>query len=245
MKLTNLESIKKFCNSHLLEIATGGFESEEHYAKIRFIYQDGKFSYTSLGRFFFFDDCMYVITKDKRYESEHNSDILDFDEELEILKFTEDFIVRVIFAGIFTGFYDDRGERIFTGDVVNAKVSLNPTMPSSGGRNRASNIDSNKIESGCEAGVNEISEIYSIILDNHHVPLSWATKLEIVGSLFFDLKKGQTEVDIRSLCNQFAQSREDRNGLRSLIKKSPYFPPVTWQEKAIELLCGNKNEENE
>lgn len=242
-KLTNLESIKEFCNSHLFDIATEGLDPESHSVKVRFIDSDGKFGHTALGRFFFVDDCMYIIAREKKYESDHNPDILDSSEELEILKLTGCFIVRVIFAGVFTGFYDDKGERIFTGDVVSAKVLLNPTIPSNGGRNRAKNFDNEEKGSHLEAGVNEIFDVFSIILDNHSVPLTWATELEIIGSLFFELVKGETEVDIRRQCNSFAQSRTDKNELKSLIKKSPYFPPVTWEEKVKELLCGNNNEE--
>jgi hypothetical protein len=244
-KLMNLESIREFCNSHLFEIASEGLEAESYSVKVRFIDPDGKFGYTALGRFFFVDDCMYLIDRERKYQSYHNPDILDFNEELEILKFTGYVIVRVIFAGVFTGYYDDKGKRIYTGDVVSARVLLNPTIPSNGGRNRARNFDNETKGIFCEAGVNEIFENFSIILDNHSVPLSWATELEIVGSLFFELEKGETEVDIQSLCNRFAQSRTDRNELKRLIKKSPYFPPVTWQEKALEILCGNNNEEDE
>lgn len=242
-KLMNLESIKEFCNSHLFDIASEGLRLESHYVKVRFIDPYGKFGYTGLGRFFFFDDCMYIMAREQKYESDHNPDILDCCEELDILKFTGYFIVRVIFAGVFTGFYDDKGERIFTGDVVRAKVLINPTIPSNGGRNRARSFDNEESGSYVQAGVDEICEVFSFILDNHSVPLSWATELEIVGSLFFDLVKGETEVNIRGLCNDFAQSRTDINELMSLIKKSPYFPPVTWEEKAIELLCGTNNEE--
>ena len=127
-KLTNLESIKEFCNSHLFDITTEGLDPESHSVKVRFIDSDGKFGHTALGRFFFVDDCMYIIAREKKYESDHNPDILDSSEELEILKFTGYFIVRAIFAGIFTGFYDDKGERIFTGDVVSAKVLITPTI---------------------------------------------------------------------------------------------------------------------
>lgn len=244
-KLKNLESIKEFCNSHLFDIATGGLKAENHSVKVRFIDSYRKFGYTGYGRFFFVDDCMYIISRDKKYESDHNPDILEFNEELDILKFSGYFIVRVVFAGIFTGFYDDKGERIYTGDVVSAKVLLNPTIPSNGGANRARNLENEGKGNFCEAGVNEIFENFSIILDNHSVPLSWATELEIVGSLFYDLKKGQTEVDIRNLCNSFVQSRTGRSELIRLIKKSPYCPLETWQEKAIELLCEDNNENDD
>lgn len=242
-KLKNLGLIKKFCNSHLIEIATGGLISENHQVKVRFIDSYGKFGITGLGRFFFVDDCMYIISNDKKYEEGHNPDILEFYDELDILMFSGEFIVRVIFAGVFTGFFDDKRKRIFTGDVVNAKVMINPTMPSNGGTNRARNLDNKVRESVCEAGVNELFDVFSIIMDNHSVPLSWATELKIAGSLFFDLEKGETEVDIMNLCNSYAQSRIDRDELKRLIEKSPYFPPVTWQESVIELLCEDNDEE--
>lgn len=244
-KLTNLESIKEFCNSNLVHIATRGFALVSHFVKVRFIDPEGNFGFTGLGRFFFIDDCMYIITDDKKYEIDHKPDIIELSKELSILSFTGEFIVNVIFAGVFTGFKDDKGERIFTGDVVSAKVLPNPKIPSNGGANRARNFDNEEKGSYYEAGVNVFYDVFSMILDNHSAPLSWATELKIVGSLFYDLQKGDTEVDIRSLCNNFAQSRTNRNELTKLIKKSPYFPPVTWKEKATEILCRSIDEENE
>src|SRR5690606_23858282 len=120
----------------------------------------------------------------KQFEPDHNPDILDFDEDLELLNYTGEYIVRVLFAGIFTGFYDDNEDRIFTGDVVKARVLLNPTLPSDGGRNRARNHNNEEKGSYYEAGVSEILGNYSMIFDNHSVPLSWATELEITGTLF-------------------------------------------------------------
>lgn len=237
-KLTNLESIKEFCNSHLFDISTGKLITENHSVKVRFIDPNKRnFGYTGLGRFFFVDDCMYIITSDKNYEADHNPDILGFYEELEFLRNPDVFIIRVIFAGVYTGFRDDKGTRIFTGDVVNAKVMLNPSMPSKGGTYRARNSNNELKESRCEAGVNEMSGIYAIVLDNHSVPLSWATKLNVIGSLFYNLTMGTTEISIQGLCNGFAQSQSDEEALKKLLKKSPYFPPTTWQEKARNLLC--------
>ena len=244
-KLTNLNSIKEFCETRIIEIALGDLKMNNHNCKVRFIDPNGNFGVTGLGCFFFLEDCMYILTNDKNYEPFHNPDIYDFRDDFDILRISTQYIVRVIFAGVFTGFIDDKGDRIFTGDVVSTKVLLNPKIPSSGGKNRARNLDEERNGSFCEAGVNEIFGVFSIILDNHSVPLSWATELEIIGSLFFELEKGETEVDIQSLCSSYAQSRTDRKELKKLIKKSPYFPPVTWQEKAIELLCGDNNEEDE
>lgn len=241
-RLKNLKSIKKFCNSHLLDIATGALSSAHRSVKVRFIDSDNSFGYTGLGRFFFVDDCMYIMSRDQKHKSDHNPIILDFSEELEPLKHSGYFIVRVLFAGLYTGFLDDNGERIFTGDVVKARVFLNPETPSKGGTDRVINRDPKYRGSICESGVDYMFNRFVIKMDNCSVPLSWAMKLKIVGSLFFNLKNGETEVDIKNLCNGYAQARTDRKELRRLIKKSPYYPPVTWQEQAIELLCKSKEE---
>ena len=157
-------------------------------------------------------------------------------------EYSGDYIVRVIFAGIYTGFLEDNGNRIFTGDVVDAKILDNPIIPSVGGIDRAKdNVEFKSTDCTYQAGVSNMFGNYSLIFDNHSVPISWATELHIIGSLFYDLSKNDTELDINSLCNGFAQSHQDRNELQKIIKKSPNFTPTTWQEKAIELLCGNKN----
>lgn len=241
-KLKNLESIKDYCNSHLFDIANGGLKTKKHSIKVRYIDFYGMFGYTGLGRFFFVDDSMYIITKDKKYESDHNPDILEIYKDLDILNYTGEFIVRVLYAGIFTGFYDDNEDRIFTGDVVKARVLLNPTIPSDGGKKRARNLNNEEKGNYYEAGVSEILGDYSIMFDNHSVPLSWATELEIIGTLFYDSRRDESEIDIGGLCSNFAQSRTDRNELKKLINKSPYFPPVTWQDQALELLCGPDDE---
>lgn len=241
-KLTNLNSIKEFCETRIAEIALGELKMENHNCKVRYIDQNGKFGVTGLGCFFFFENCMYILTNDQKYEIFHNPEIYDFRDDFKILRVSTDYIVRVIFAGVFTGFIDDKGERIFTGDVVKAKILKNPTIPSTGGTKRARNLDNESIPSTHETCVNDIFGNYSLIFDNISLPLSWATELKVVGSLFYELKMQEKEVDIQYLCNSFAQSRIDRKELNKLIKKSPYFPPVTWQEKAAELLCGDNNE---
>ena len=230
-KLTNLESIKEFCNSHLFEIVTGSLRMKSHSTKVRFIDPEGNFGVTGLGWFFFYEDCMYILTNNKKFEIYHNPDISDFREDFDILKITDEYIVRVVFAGVFTGLYDDEGNRVFTGDVVKANILLNPSIQSTGGTTRAKNLDSVNEGSLIEAGVNEMFGIYSIILDNHSVPLSWVLKIEVIGSLFYNLEQGETEVDLQSLCNCFAQSRTDKQELMTLIKKSPYYTPVTRQKK--------------
>lgn len=214
--IRDLEPLKSYCNAHLVEISIE--TNDDPTLKVRYIDPDANFGVTGLGTFFFVDDCMYLITGDEKYKEHHNPDILEWSEELDYLNYRQVFIVRVIFAGIFTGFLDDNNDRIFTGDVVTAHPNL-------------------------EAGVSDTPGGYAMIFDNHCVPLSKATELHIIGSLFYDLTKGVTEIDIRSACNDFAQSPKDRTELHKLLKRSPYYPPTTWQEKAKELLCGHPRDE--
>ncbi len=204
-KLTNLNSIKEFCETRIAEIALGELKMENHNCKVRYIDQNGKFGVTGLGCFFFFENCMYILTNDQKYEAFHNPEIYDFRDDFEILRVSTDYIVRVIFAGVFTGFIDDKGERIFTGDVVKAKILRNPTISSTGGTKRARNLDNESIPSTHETCVNDIFGNYSLIFDNISLPLSWATELKVVGSLFYELKKQEKEVDIQYLCNSCNQ----------------------------------------
>lgn len=240
--LISLDSLKEFCKTNISDIIGGNLLTIISSISVRFIDSFGKFGVTGLGRFFFVDDCMYLMTKEEKYKENHNPDICAFfGEEVEMYSlFNDCYIVRVIYAGIFTGFVDDKGIRIFTGDVVKATIFTNPHLPSKGGSQRARNSIYKTNGSKCEAGVNDFFDEFSLIFDNHRVPLSWANKLKVIGSLFFRLENGTTEVNIQSLCNEFAQSRpDDKENLLKLIEKSPYFPPTTWQEIALENLGVN------
>ena len=90
-------------------------ENLEHiYAnrKFRFINPEGKFDYTTFGNFYFTSpDRMMLITKDRAYTKYHKNDQMSG---------TLWSTVPVIFAGISTGYKDDTGREIFTGDIVSA-----------------------------------------------------------------------------------------------------------------------------
>ncbi|MFA7082680.1 MAG: hypothetical protein WC135_08725 [Bacteroidales bacterium] len=218
LQIKDLETLKEKCFEDLFDIASNCNLREKYgLVKVRFIDLNDEFGYTSFGRFFFVDDCMYLITKDPKYEEDHNPDILDFDDRLDILNYLDFYIVRVLFAGIYTGFNDNRGERIFTGDIISACLDINRDEP----------IDKYDIENRYRmvAGVASIFSVFSLILDNHSAALYKNTYMERIGTVFFDLDKSYTEYHILGLCNVFAQHRGDRDKLINKSKNTPSFLP--------------------
>ncbi|MDX9697500.1 MAG: hypothetical protein RBT49_17040 [Bacteroidales bacterium] len=220
----DFKSIKEYTDNHLQEIAFGTLRINNIGLKVRYIdLETMQFGYTGLGYFFFFDETMYIITKDEKYRKAHNQDIIGISDELDWLRYTNDYIVRVIFAGVFTGFYDDIGERIFTGDFVQARILIKPSNPSTGWDRRASDITTNHPGQVYRAGVYVVMDQFVLFLDNHSLPLSWATKLKVLGSFFYNLEPDTTSVDIRQLCSQYAQSHTNINEMIQLVKRSPSF----------------------
>ena len=220
----DFKSLKEFTDNNLEVIASGNLRINNYRIRVRYIdLQKNQFGYTGLGFFFFFDDAMYIISKDPIHKESHNPDIIGISDQLEQLRYSGEYIVRVIFAGVFTGFYDDKGERIFTGDFVQARVLTDPSNPSTGGDRRAFDVEKNHPGPVYRAGVYVVMDQFVIMLDNHCLPLSWATKLKVLGSFFYNLGNQTISVDIRKLCSQYAQSRTDINEMIQLVKSSPSF----------------------
>lgn len=224
IRYKDFKSIKELTDNHLEEIASGSLRINNIGLKVRYIdLVTMQFGYTGLGYFFFFDETMYIITKDEKYKEAHNPDIVGISDQLEILRYTGEYIVRVIFAGVFTGFYDDYGERIFTGDFIQARMLINPSNPSAGWDRRAFDVTTNHSGQVFRAGVYVVMDQFVLLLDNHSLPLSWATKLKVLGSFFYKLPEFTISVDIRKCCSQYAQSRTNINEMIQLAKKSPSF----------------------
>lgn len=231
LKINDLKSLKHFCEKNMRAIFAGEVERvNERPMKIRFLDQDGEFGIIDLGRCFFFCDCMYIMTTNLKYEDSHNEEVLDYILKEENLfsrsaKSKLGFAVLVMFAGFLTNFRDDSGESLFTGDVVEASVLVDPPYPSRGDVERA-RLDPKKAVRPTSvkyyAGIRKTHDRFSLVFDNHDVPLSWATALKNIGTVFYNLERGITEIDIEAECNLIAQShRQDE--IIDAIKKAPIF----------------------
>ena len=81
--------------------------------KVRFINPEGKFDYAYFGDFYFKSmERMMLVTKNRAYTRYHQCDQMG-----NSLWST----VPVIFAGVQTGYRDDTGREIYTGDIASVK----------------------------------------------------------------------------------------------------------------------------
>ena len=213
-KINNLQQLKEFCHKYMLEILGGSidFLNNNPKIKIRFLDYGGKFGHTNLGRFVFIDDDMYLVTNDVQYEEKHNEDIADYlcDNYLP----PQGYVVRAMFAGFYTGFRDDRGRHLYTGDIVEASIMRNPPFPA------VSLFDRAKDENGIvppphppkyryRAGIWKTNGRCALVFDNHDVPITWVTSIQKIGHVFHGLSRGQWEFDIERACVKLGQQRSD------------------------------------
>lgn len=81
--------------------------------KVRFINPEGKFDYAYFGDFYFKSmERMMLVTKNRAYTRYHQCD------QMENSLWST---VPVIFAGVQTGYRDDTGREIYTGDIASVK----------------------------------------------------------------------------------------------------------------------------
>ena len=252
-KVVSLEELKQMCNEFLEVCISGSDEEIEHFGEdveVRFINEDGSFGYTYVCDLFFYHDRMYYWTQ-RRTTKEHLT-LSDFElyGSLEILKiFGEIKIFPVVYAGTYTGYKDDKGRKIYTGDVVKATMLTDADAPSIGGRTRATKMHGND-KGGYTAivGVDSYSprnDDYYYILDNLPIPMRFTKKAIVIGNVFYDIDRDNMFVDIRERCCMLAfPYRIIIRNLHIKMAHAPNFKSRTWQEKALHILTGEPNYES-
>jgi len=202
------EELINFCEENISTIVEKQLENLP-LITIRYIDPiEEKFGYAKTGNFLFFENKLYLLVNKYSDESSYFKPLADRDVLLKIREKTDTitnrdfFAVRVLFAGVFTGFLDELGKPIFTGDIVDFREGF-------GG-----------------IAVFPINDKYSLLADNHAFALYFAEKenrkLYVNGSLFYKLAPTAESLDIRDLWNgMFGVSDYDTE----FIKRTPNFRP--------------------
>ena len=242
-RVLNLDELKRLCDEFLEKCITdGNVETFGEDVEVRFINEDGSFGYTYVCDLFFYHDRMYYWTQ-RRITKEHLT-LSDFElyGSLEILEIFGDIkIFPVVFAGTYTGYKDDKGKKIYTGDVVKATMLTDADAPSIGGRTRATKMRGND-KGGYTAivGVDSYSpenDDYYYILDNCPIPMRFTKKAIVIGNVFYDIERDNMLVNIRERCCMLAfPYRINVRNLHIKMAHAPYFISKTWQEKALKIL---------
>jgi hypothetical protein len=245
-RVLSLEELKKMCNE-FLELCSLGAEDEiEHYGEdveVRFINEDGSFGYTSIYDLFFYHDQMYYWTQRKTLKEHLTLDDFDLYGSLGNLHMFEPInIFPVMFAGFYTGYRDDKGKKIYTGDVVKATAIMNTNIISNGEKSRARHPNKNYKGYTFIAGVNNFGEgndDYYYVLDNCPIQMRYTNKVVIIGNVFYDLDYDNMDAKIGERCAMlaFPYNINVRN-LHIKMAHAPYFKCKTWQDIALKVLKG-------
>ena len=251
VRVLSLDALKQMCNEFLEKCITdGNVEYFGEGVEVRFINEDGSFGYASVCNLFFYHDRMFYWTQ-RRTTKEHLT-LSDFElyGKLEFLEIFGDIkIFPVVYAGTYTGYDDDKGRKIFTGDVVNVEMLTDAEVPSIGGRTRAVKIYG-KNKSGYKAivGVDSYSsenDDYYYILDNCPIPMRLTKKVIVIGNVFYDIDRDEMMVNIRERCCMMAFPCDiNVRNLHIKMAHAPNFKSRTWQEKALHILTGEPNYES-
>ena len=233
------ENVEQFLDDLLMDVDTDHYFDE---IEVRFIKSDCTFGYASVGNLFFYRDLLFFWTQDEK--AEHYLTLDDFKltgrlQNLEVFKDIK--IFPVIFAGFYTGYRDDKGKKIYTGDVVKATMFMEADIPSNGGMSRAKLVNE-RPHSGYTtiAGVNSFghrNDDYYYILDQIPVPMRNTKKVKVIGNVFYDLDPDELTVNIGERCAMLAfPYKINLRNLHIKMAHAPYFICKTWQDRALKYL---------
>lgn len=165
--------------------------------KIRYVSPNGRFALANCGSYLFFENELFVK---KRELGEINPFELDIIKNKEIYE-------KVVFAGHDTGFIDDYGKEIYTGDILRIKGSLNSNRDQYRyfKKDRCiKNLGQNYYEVCGVVSEHIYLEDYNVVCDNHGAFLCHGIEIEIIGNIFFDLDPN-SKLDIRSIACSIGQ----------------------------------------
>jgi hypothetical protein len=199
------ERVEQFLDDILLGVDIETYDDVE----VRFLWAPRKFRKGGLADLFVYRGQWYYWTNNKQGKDYMTLADFELTGRLSYLEIFGDIkIYPVAFAGFYTGYIDDRGMKIYTGDVVKATMTTNVKIPSTGGRSRAKTF-SGKVDDGYTTivGVNSFADRqddYYYILDNCPIAMKYTTKVRIIGNVFYDLDRDNPTVSIAERCATLA-----------------------------------------
>ncbi len=218
-------SLFYLCVKYKVEIGYG-VKKKFPKVRIRYVLDNKKFGYADFGDYFFWVDYgLYVWHKENEFAEDHNSDVVEdfFGHDCKGRGYT----CRHIFAGIDTGFDDDDGSRMFTGDIVQVTDS-----------------NGNQIGALCLASiVGEDGEgFYGFPLDNHSLTLQMCKEdgyhLKRIGTIFYQLDNCAEPEPIwkKALSFNNRWSKEDYERHLVMARYTPNYYQEVWQYLGYEIL---------
>ena len=199
------ERVEQFLDDILLGVDIETYDDVE----VRFLWAPRKFRTGGLADLFVYRGQWYYWTNNKQGKDYKTLSDFELTGRLSYLEIFGDIkIYPVAFAGFYTSYIDDRGMKIYTGDVVKATMTTNVEIPSTGGRSRAKAF-SGKVDDGFTTivGVNSFADRqddYYYILDNCPIAMKYTTKVRIIGNVFYDLDRDNPTVSIAERCATLA-----------------------------------------
>jgi len=199
------ERVEQFLDDILLGVDIETYDDVE----VRFLWAPRKFRTGGLADLFVYRGQWYYWTNNKQGKDYKTLSDFELTGRLSYLEIFGDIkIYPVAFAGFYTGYIDDRGMKIYTGDVVKATMTTNVEIPSTGGRSRAKTFNG-KVDDGYTTivGVNSFAnrqDDYYYILDNCPIAMKYTTKVRIIGNVFYDLDRDNPTVSIAERCATLA-----------------------------------------
>lgn len=224
------------------EMYAEGVNGYQFTTEVRYVKPDGTFGYgLACDLFFYRDHLFYWTCEDCETEEYLTVDQFDFTGDMEMIRvFADVKIFPVLFAGFYTGYKDDRGRKIYTGDVVKTTFLSENSIPSNGGMHRAKGDEYDK---GTTAiiGVNSLrdkTDDYYYILDNCSIQMRYTKKAIVIGNVFFNINPDVPEnIDIMERCMMLAQPYKiNLRNLHIKMAHAPFFDPRSWRDYAYHFI---------
>ena len=218
----NMEVLQRLCEEHAYTIGAG-FHWNEPNVLIRYIDDENKFGYKTMGSFFFFDDILYVWDYDDAQAENHDQTVVEavFHDECKGRGYTH----WVLFAGVKTPYKDSKGESIFTGDVCHIKF-------------HGSEYDYPLSTLGSEENPEYFR--YAFVLDNHCIRPEECESITRVGTVFFKLQRDDEGdlVDKKSaeFTDIYGRNPDSIERRLEMAQYTPSFHEQYWEYAALKVL---------